>query len=164
MSDKQIQEWKEKIQHRYGEESNLYDYLFTTMDNFYYRYIETTQNKNLKTTELENKTWGARSSENSMVDALKLTNPVARKGIIELAKSTPRSMNPSVRYELSAFIKDLRSQTGEIHLTSVIDWGYPDYNDEAKRFKKTVQFKYSELTQFRKELALKLEEVCEAFL
>jgi len=164
MSDKQIQEWKEKIQSRYGEESNLYEYLFTTMDNFYYRYLETTQDKNLKTNELGDQTWGARSSENSMVDALRLTNPVAKKGIIELAKSTPKSMNPSVKYELSATVKELRSLKGEIHLSSVIDWGFPDFNDESKRFKKTVQFRYSELSQFRKELALRLEEVCEAFL
>lgn len=164
MSDKQIQEWKEKIQSKYGDESSLYEYLFTTMDNFYYRYLETTLDKNLKTTELANQTWGARSQENSMVDALKIKNPIAKKGIIELAKTNPKSVNPTVRYELNVFVKNLKSDKGEILISSTIDWGFPDYVDENKRFKKTVAFKYSDLTQFRKELALKLEEVCEAFL
>jgi len=164
MSDKQIQEWKEKIQNRFGDESNLYEYLFSTMDNFYYRYLETTQSKNLKTVELSPKVWGARSIETSMVDALKIKNPDAKKGIIELAKTTPRSMNPAVIYELSVLVKELKSDKGEIHLTGIIDWGHPEHDDDSKRFKKTIVFKYVDLTQFRKELAIKLEEVCENFL
>ncbi len=164
MSDKQIQEWKEKIQNRFGDESNLYEYLFSTMDNFYYRYLETTQSKNLKTVELSPKVWGARSIETSMVDALKIKNPDAKKGIIELAKTTPRSMNPSVTYELSVLVKELTSNKGEIHFSAIIDWGHPEQDDDSKRFKKTIVFKYVDLTQFRKELAIKLEEVCESFL
>lgn len=165
MSDKQmIHDWQEKVRASFGDESRMYEYLFNTMDNFYYRYIETTIHQNLRTQELGPHLWGARSSEPSMVDALKLTNPVAKKGIIELAKSVPKTQGPSVQYELSANVKELKPDHGELHITSTINWGFPDFTDNERIFTKTVLFKYTDLAQFRKELALKLEEACEIFL
>jgi hypothetical protein len=164
MSDKQIQHWQDKVRATFGDEAKLYDYLFTTMDNFYYRYLETTASKNLRTVPLAPHLWGARSLEPSMVDALKITNPVAKKGIIELAKAVPKAQNPAVQYELLVNVEELTPDRGEIHLVAAIDWGFPDFEDEARRQQKIVIFKYSDLAQFRKELALKLEEVCEIFL
>lgn len=164
MSDKQIQDWQEKVRSTYGEQSKLFEYLFTTMDNFYYRYLETTTYKSIKTEHLGPHLWGAQSYEDSMVDALKITNPVAKKGIIELAKSVPKSEGPKVKYELLANVEELSQDHGEIHLVAIINWGFPDFDNEEKRFVKTVIFKYTDLSQFRKELALKLEEACEAFL
>lgn len=164
MSDKQIQDWQEKVRQSFGDESKLYEYLFETMDNFYYRYLETSTHSNLKTTALGPHQWGARSSETSMVDALKLQNPTAKKGIIELAKSVPKAQGPEVRYELMANVKELTPNHGVIHFASTINWGFPDFNDPSKTTGKSLTFKYEDLAQFRKELALKLEEVCSAFL
>ena len=164
MSDKQIQDWQEKVRSTYGEESKLYEYLFSTMDNFYYRYLETTQDKNLKTTFFSDHVWGAKSYEGSMVDALKISNPAAKKGIIELAKSFPKGKGALVEYQLFAEVKELSINHGEIHFSSVIHWGFPEFTDESKKSQKKVVFKYTDLTQFRKELALKLEDVCENFL
>jgi hypothetical protein len=164
MSDKQIQDWQEKVRSTFGEQSRMYEYLFETMDNFYYRYLETTTDKNLKTSALGPHLWGARSYESSMVDALKITNPVAKKGIIELAKNVPKAQGPRVQYELLANVEELNAEKGEIHIIAVINWGHPDFDKADKQFRKAVIFKYSDLAQFRKELALKLEEVCEAFL
>jgi len=164
MSDKQIQDWQEKVRSTYGEESKLYEYLFSTMDNFYYRYMETTQDKNLKTQFFKDHIWGAKSEEGSMINALKISNPVAKKGIIELAKSVPKGQGAIVRYELQAQVRELTLDHGEIHFTSVIDWGFPSFIDEDKKVQKKVIFKYEDLSQFRKELALKLEEVCDNFI
>lgn len=164
MSEKQIQEWQEKVRSSFGDEARLLEYLFQTMDNFYYRYLETSTDKNLKTISLAPHLWGARSSETSMVDALKLQNPVAKKGIIELAKAVPKSLGPEVRYELVCNVKELTTDHGKIEFASVINWGHPDFLDPARQQKKIVTFEYSDLAQFRKELALKLEEVCEIFL
>ena len=164
MSDKQIQEWQEKVRSTFGDEAKLYEYLFETMDNFYYRYIETSLNKDLKTTAFGPHLWGAKSQESDMVLALKITNPVAKKGIMELAKSVPKAQAPAVQYELLANVEELTTDHGEIHLISVINWGWPDFKDQEKVFKKKVIFKYSDLSEFRKQLALKLEEASEAFL
>jgi hypothetical protein len=162
--ENQIKEWQEKIRETFGDQSKMYEYLFQTMDNFYYRYLETTTDKNLKTTSLAPHLWGIKTTEPSMVDALKIQNPVAKKGIIELAKSVPKAEGPSVQYELLANVEELESDHGEIQFVAVINWGFPDFNDISKQFKKTVIFKYDDLAQFRKELALKLEEACEIFL
>ncbi len=164
MSDKQIQDWQEKVRSSFGDETKLYEYLFETMNNFYFRYLETTTDRDLKTSALAPSVWGARSSESSMVDALKITNPVAKRGMIEMAKSYPKAMNPKVLYELSAHVDELSSERGKIKFISKIDWGFPEFNDSEKVCKKVVIFEYSDLTQFRKELALKLEESCSLFL
>lgn len=164
MSDKQIQDWQEKVRSNFGDEGKLYEYLFETMNNFYFRYLETTTDKDLKTTALGASIWGAQSIESSMVDALKISNPVAKKGIIELAKTFPKALGPKVTYELSAKIEELTSNRGKIKFTGKIDWGFPEFVAEEKICKKVVVFEYSDLTQFRKELALKLEECCSIFL
>jgi hypothetical protein len=165
MSDKQlIKEWQDKVRDSFGDEAKLYEYLFQTMDNFYYRYLETTTDKDLKTTSFGPHLWGARSTEGSMVDALKITNPEAKKGIIELAKAVPKAQGPKVNYELTCNVQELTPDHGVIKFEAKINWGFPDFNDSSKKFQKNVVFKYEDLAQFRKELALKLEEVCSIFL
>jgi hypothetical protein len=165
MSEKQqIQHWQEKVRSDFGDQSKLYEYLFQTMDNFYYRYLETSTDKELQTKSLAPHLWGIRTTETSMVEALKLQNPVAKKGIMELAKSVPKAQGPSVQYELMADVEELQTDHGEIQFVSLINWGYPDFDDPKRQFKKTVIFKYEDLAQFRKELAIKLEEACEIFL
>ena len=165
MSDKLlIQEWQEKVKAHFGDEASMYDYLFQTMNNFYYRYMETTTDRDMKTQSFGPHLWGAKSSETSMVDALKITNPEAKKGIIEMAKAVPKAMGPKVEYELMCDVQELKPEHGQLLLTAAINWGHPDYRDPSKVFKTSVVFKYGDLAQFRKELALKLEEVCEIFL
>ncbi|MGE3610009.1 MAG: hypothetical protein AB7I27_10520 [Bacteriovoracaceae bacterium] len=165
MSDsaKQIHDWQEKIKNQYGSEKELYQYLFQTLDNFYYRYIETAESKNLITQDLGNQTWGNYGFEASMVDALKIKNAEAKNGIKELAKSIPKSQKPMVRYGLFCNVKNLKPNQGELEILSEIHWDFPHYQDHSKKVLKKVIFKYQELSEFRKQLALKLEEACELF-
>lgn len=155
-STKQIQDWQDKVKSSFGDESKMLHYLFETMDNFYYRYLETTTDRNLKTCELGTHVWGAESVEKSMVDALKITHPEAKKGLIEMAKTTPKDQ-AQVKYSLSAEVLELKPDHGQLTLKSSIDWGRDGVS-------KKVIFKYEDLAQFRKELAIKLEEVCTLFL
>lgn len=161
-NEKQIQDWQAQVRSTFGNESRLFEYLFETMDNFYYRYLETTLNQDLKTSEIAPGVWGALSFENSMVEALK-TKGAAKPGIMELAKTVPRAKNPMVRYGLWAQVAELSPDHGELTITAEINWGFPEFEDEAKRLQKRVKFHYQELAQFRKELALKLEEAAEIF-
>lgn len=164
MSDKQIIEWQEKVKASFGDEARMYEYLFQTMDNFYYRYLETSTTKDLKTRQLGPHLWGAKSEEGSMVEALKISTPVAKRGIIELAKAVPRAQGPKVQYELACDVEELKSDHGKLAIISVINWGFPDFSAEEKQLRKRVPFSYTDLAQFRKNLALKLEEACEIFL
>ncbi|HXH30728.1 MAG TPA: hypothetical protein VNJ01_07930 [Bacteriovoracaceae bacterium] len=164
MTDKQIQDWHDKIRSSFGDEARLYQYLFETMDNFYYRYLETTSDKDLRTRQMSDHVWGATSTETSMVDALRIQNELARKGIIELAKSVQRAQGPKVVYQLSCRVSELHPDSGSLEFTASINWGHPDDSDPSRRSVKTVKFDYRDLGQFRKELAVKLEDVCGIFL
>lgn len=164
-NEKFILEWHEKLKSSFSEASQLLQYLTTTMDNFYYRYIETEDSKDLKTQLMGPGIYGAVSFESNLVQALKSTHPEIKKQLIEFAKSTPKSLGPRIRYLLKCEVKELKSEQGHLILTGEISWDFPDFKgDETKRATKEVNFKYSDLTEFRKKLALKLEEVCEIFL
>ncbi len=165
MSDttKQIQEWQEKVRSSFGEEGKMYQYLFETMDNFYYRYLENTETKNLRTQKLGPHLWGAQSLESNMVDALKIKNQDAKKGIMELAKSVPKAQIPMVRYSITVEIKELKANRGLLVFQSEINWGFPDFKSGTQALKKSVTFNYDDVGQFRKHLALKLEEISDIF-
>ena len=161
--EKLIHDWQEKLKASFGDESRLHHYLFETLENFFYRYLETTQDKNLKVTELAPHTFGAVSFENNMVEALK-TKGAAKPGIMELAKSVPKAQNPQVRYGLWIEANQVSADKGKLLITAEINWGFPDFKDQNKRLQKNVKFEWIELAQFRKELALKLEEAASLFL
>lgn len=154
--EKFIQDRKNKVHDSFGDKSNLYKYLFDTLDNFYYRYFE----KDLKTQELAPKTFGA-VTEAGMMEALKKPHPATKEQIITLAKE---NRNATVRYGLWAEISDLSQDYGKMKIVSEINWGHPGFQDPEKRLQKIVKFEYNELQKFRKELALKLEEASELFL
>ena len=165
MSDnaKVIGDWQDKVRQTFGDESKLYEYLFETLENFFYRYLETTENKGLKVSALAEKTFGAMSFESNMVDALKLKNPMAKPGIMELAKTIPKAQKPLIQYGLQVKVEELVAERGHLVIISSINWDFPQFLNQEKITSKKVDFKWQELAQFRKELALKLEEACELF-
>ena len=162
-NQKQIQDWQTKVRQSLGDESKLLHYLFETMDNFYYRYLETSENQNLKTSELADHLWGARSFESNMGNAFKTSLKDVKAGITDLARRIPRDQKPSVRYSLMAKVHELTPEHGQLVISSEINWDFPIFEDPSMRLTKTINFKYDDLAQFRKELALKLEEACTLF-
>ncbi len=158
--EKFIQDRKNKIHETFGDQSQLYKYLFDTLDNFFYRYLETTLSKDLKTSELLPKTFGALSFE-TMLEALKKPKAEAKSGIIELAKA---DRNSTIRFGLWVEITELTQDYGKMKILSEINWGHPEYQDPSKRIQKIVKFEYDDFQKFRKELALRLEEASELFL
>ncbi len=159
-----IQEKAQELRASFEDPHKLYDYLFETLDNFYYRYIETEASKNLKTQELGHHLYGARAFEKDMMTALKKPHPDAKAGIIEMAKTYPKAQSPSVRYTLMAKVDSLEADSGKLKIVSEINWGFPEFSDPSKLIQKTVDFSYDDLSEFRKKLALKLEEASELFL
>jgi hypothetical protein len=160
---KQIQDWQEKVRSTFGDEAKLYDYLFETLENFFYRYLETNSHKNLKVSELAPKTFGALSFEANLMEVLRSPHPQAKAGLIDMAKSIPRSENPQVRYGLWAQVNELLADRGELKIIGEVHWDFPTFSDTRKSLRREVNFKYSELAEFRKNLALKIEEAAEVF-
>lgn len=157
--EKLIQERKNKVHDAFADKNNLFHYLFETLDNFYYRYLETTLSKDLHTTELLPHVFGAVSFE-SMLEALKKPNAAAKAGIIEAAKA---DRNGTIRFGLWVAVTELTQDRGSMKIVSEINWGHPDFEDPSKRIQKVVKFDYDELFVFRKQLALKLEEASDLF-
>lgn len=160
---KQIHDWQDKLRQSFDDEGKLHDYLLTTMDNFLYRYLETTETKNLKAYEIAPYVYGAESFESSMVEALKISDPKIKPGIMELAKTIPKAQKPMVKYRLQTYVKELTPEKGHLVITSSVNWDFPLFMDKTKIVFKEVDFKYNDLGQFRKELAIKLETACELF-
>jgi hypothetical protein len=158
--EKLIQERKNKVLETFGDKNNLYRYLFETLDNFYYLYLDTTLTKDLHTSELLPGVYGALSFE-SMLEALKKPHPDAKTAIIALAKV---DRNATVRYGLWVEVKELTQDVGSLRIVSEINWGFPEYQDPSKRIQKVVKFDYDDFQVFRKQLALRLEEAAELFL
>jgi hypothetical protein len=154
--EKLIHDWQEKVRSSFGDLSKLYQYLFETMDNFYYRYLETSTDKNLKTQQLSQGLWGASSVESDMLQALKVQSPATKEVIMELAKTVPKAQGPKVEYSLKVQIVELSADKGKLIFCAEVK--------ALKSVKKEVTFEYDDLGKFRKGLALKLEEACSIFL
>ena len=116
--EKLIQDWKNKIHDTFGDRNNLYRYLFETLDNFYFRYLETTLSKDLKTAELGPGVFGAVSFE-SMLVALKDPHADAKAGIISQAKIDRNSI---IRMGLWVELKDLSQDYGKMKFVSEIKY------------------------------------------
>lgn len=151
--------------HAFFKDNQAYlDYLLQTKKNFLYRYLETSTDKNISISSLDEKTLIAESFESNMGDAFKILDPEIKEGIKTLAKSTPREAKPKIKYSLKTTLEDLRGDSGTIVIESSVNWGFPDFlNHKENLKKKQVVFKYNDPNVFRKELALKYEEACELF-
>ncbi len=154
-SDKILQ-WKNKVDKEFGDSQKLYEYLFETLENFFYRYLETSISKNLKISKIEETVFGAESFETNMLEALKIKFPESKKILIDLAKKVPKDQGPKAKFCLKVRIRTLGHDYGKIEIYSSVEG--------LEVFEKIVVFEYNDFQIFRKNLAQKLEEACEIFL
>ncbi len=153
-----------KIHALFKDNKAYLDYLLQTKQNFLYRYLETSSDKNIKIESPDEKTLLARSFEGNMGEAFKITDPDIKEGIKHLAKSVPREEKPKVQYSIKTTLDDLRGDQGTITIEAKVNWGFPDFSDRPGMYKnKKTVFTYNDPNIFRKELALRFEEVCELF-
>lgn len=158
-------ELDEKIHNLFKDNQAYLDYILQTKQNFLYRYLETSTDKNLKIESVDAKTLIAKSYESNLGDAFKISDPEIKEGIKQLAKSVSREKNPCVQYSLKTILDDFRGDNGKIILEAKVNWNFPEFNDDKGNFKKKqVVFEYHDPNVFRKKLALKYEEVCELFI
>lgn len=158
-------ELDEKIHNLFKDNQAYLDYLLQTKQNFLYRYLETSTDKNIKIEGLDSKTLMAKSFEHNMGEAFKIADPEIKERIKTLAKSVARELNPRVQYSLKTILDNFKADQGKIILEAKVNWNFPDFTDIPAGFKmKQVIFQYNDPNTFRKQLALKYEEVCELFI
>lgn len=157
-------ELDEKIHNLFKDNKAYLNYLLQTKNNFLYRYMETSSDKNILIEGLDPKTLMATSYESNMGDAFKISDPEIKEGIKTLAKSVPREQKPRVQYSLKTTLEELKEDSGKIVIESMVNWNFPTFEDQSgTNKKKRVTFVYNDPNFFRKELALKYEEACELF-
>ena len=157
-------ELDEKIHNLFKDNQGYLDYILQTKKNFLYRYLETSTDKNINIEGIDSKTLVALSYEGNMGEAFKIADPEIKEGIKSLAKSVAKENKPCVQYSIKTTLEDFRGDSGKIILIARVNWNFPDFNEEKGRFKKKqVDFIYNDTNTFRKQLALKYEEVCELF-
>ena len=157
-------ELDEKIHNLFKDNQAYLDYILQTKQNFLHRYLETSSDKNIKIQSDDSKTLIATSYESNMGEAFKISDPEIKEGIKSLAKTIPRENNPRVQYSLKTILDEFKGDNGKIILESKVNWDFPEFEDNKNSYKKKqVVFEYHDPNVFRKQLALKFEEVCEIF-
>ena len=157
-------EFEEKIKNVFGNDQALMDYFLQTKKNFLYRYLETSSDKDIAILQTDPKTLKAKSFENNLGTALKISAPEIKEGVKALAKSIPKESLPKVEYSLTTHFESLTPNYGKLILEAKVSWNFPEFLEKIGTFKKkTVIFEYNDITIYRKQLALKFEEVCELF-
>lgn len=153
-----------KLHELYKDQKNFIEYILQTKNNFLFRYLETSLDKNIQIQMPKLNYFLAESFENNMGNAFKSNNTNIKEGVKNLAKSVDRALNPKVRYTLSTDVQKASENGGKIIITAKADWGFPEFNDPRSQEAKTIVFDFKDVNQFRKELALKYEDACELFL
>lgn len=155
-------ELDEKITNSFMSEDGFIDYMGQTLKSFAFRYLPTHAESRLNTFKTGNY-FGVESFENNMGNAFKIADPDIKSGVKHLAKTVPMSDKPHVRYRLGIDVIDLSREQGELLLIAEVHWGFPDFVDNQMKQKK-LKFEFSDLHAFRKQLALKLEEIADLFI
>ena len=157
-------EQENKVKLAFSNHDALFDYLIETKKNFLYRYLETSSDHDIQMTTPSPNLLLAVSYEPNLGTALKILDPEIKEAIKILAKTIPRESFPKIMYRLKTEIKALTPSGGELIFESTVHWGFPQFLDEGNNYKtKKISFSYQNIAEFRKNLALKLEEACELF-
>jgi hypothetical protein len=159
------QELEAKLKTTYQEKSKIIEYIVKTLENFAFRYMETSLNQNIKAQIVSHDKILLESYEDNLGHAFKIQNSEIKNEIKNLAKSVDKNLKPRVKYKLELEVKNLSSESGTLVLTSTVNWNYPENLDTNNKYKqKNLIFTYNDIFELRKNLALKIEEVCDLFL
>ncbi|GEM_PF-1062588 len=148
---------------------NGLDHLISfTLDNFAYRYLETSSTKNIVTQFNGKNLYTVTSFEEDPMSALKISDSNAKKGVIGLAKkfSSTKGVGLRVRYQISCDISDVSSNgSGSIVLAASINWNMDNdfISDKEMESVKSISFEFSDPLVLRNKLAALLEDICLIF-
>ena len=128
----------------------------TTLDNFSYRFLETKNNKDLKSSLVAEQTWRVESCESELLEALKAQNPQTKKLLIQKAKDHARKDGASVILGLEIKIKDTLALC-----KASVAWNSD--NKEVIIAENQTKLEFEDLLDLRNRLAKVLEDACGVF-
>lgn len=152
----------QKIANFFKGENAYVEYMGETLKSFAFRYLPSHESARMEIFRENANLFGVESFENNMGNAFKIKDLDIKNGIKQLAKSVPMSEKPEVRFRIGVNIREISGERGSVDLISEVHWGFPHFNDQNKKQKKLL-FKFENVHEFRKNLALRLEDVAELF-
>ena len=152
MYDKNIQELQ-------GEEG-IGKLLVFNLENFAYRYIETSKYKEIKCQKMA-QNYYVESIEPDVVNALKMASSELKPKLIELCKQHPgpESKKIQVKYWIGTKIDNDKQVT----CFASISWDFPEFKNKEKCLYKEEVFKFDDPMLLRNKHAAILENVCTLF-
>lgn len=131
------------------------------LENFAYRYLETSTVKNIKC-QIDGNDYFVTSVEEDILQALKWENKALKAELIKLCKLHPgtKSKNLKVQLKLGSLI--LNDNLVECY--AVVNWNQDNFKEDLEnRIEKRVSIRFDDPLELRNTHAKFLEEVCEIF-
>lgn len=129
------------------------------LENFAYRYLETTQNKDIKC-QFEGKDFWVESVEPSIVDALKWKNVDLKKKLIELCKKFPGSQSKELKVTLK--LGTTQFDSNNVECFACINCLTPNESENIV-IEKRCKITYQDPIELRNKHAALLEDVSVIF-
>lgn len=129
------------------------------LEQFAYRYLETSKSKDIKCQFEKNRFW-VESIEPNIVEALKLAGPELKKKLIELCKKHPG--NESKDIQIRAVLETKAVESSKNECKAIVYWKLPS-EDEKQFLERSVEFSFEDPIELRNKHAALLEQVCEIF-
>jgi len=135
---------------------SLYIY---NLENFAFRYLETSKMKGLKC-QFEGSLFWVESIEPNIIEALKWTNPELKRRLKNLCKKYPG--NESKEIQISMVLETRNIDENKIECSARVLWQLPSGGENIV-IEKSVEFYFDDPVELRNKHPILLEEVCEIF-
>lgn len=137
------------------------DLLTYNLENFAFRYLETTTDKNIKCQSNGNDYY-VQSIESDILEALKWENKTLKKRLIQLCKEFPGSKSKDLKVRLTLGSKIISKD--QVQCYSEVNWSQHNFSkDENYYIEKNVMINYEDPLDLRNTHAKYLEEVATIF-
>ena len=163
MSDPTTEELTEKMNLKNREllskPDGLASLFIYNLEQFAYRYLETSSVKGIKCQRDGNRFW-VESIEPNIIEALKWTNPELKNLLIDLCKKHPGSQSKEIQIRM--LLETRTIDESKIECLARLFWKLSS-GAENIGIEKSVEFSFDDPIELRNKHAALLEEVCVIF-
>ena len=143
------------------EENGVASLMIFNLENFAYRYLETSSQEGIKCQFDQNHFWVS-SIESDVVAALKWDNPELKKSLIDLCKKYPGAKSKDIAIKLTLGSKIISDEKVECY--SEINWNFPNFEkEEGMYLSKSEHVTFEDIMVLRNTHAAYLEKVASIF-
>lgn len=145
---------KEKIKSELSDDGAA-QLVIHNLENFAYRYMETSTFSNIKCSFDKNKFW-VESIEEDILEALKWKNKEVKSKLISLCKDYPgpESKKINVQLKLLTLLEENKAKC-----QAIVNWDFPNYESKEKQILKESYHNFEDFFELRNNHASWLEEL-----